>query len=77
ETVDFILTLKAGDEPSPDRAWRIARYWHVLGEEVRTIYPVSSPDFPVRLFNRTQARFNQRPVDDKVEGKIVAVKMPG
>ena len=53
ETVDFILTLKAGDEP------------------------VSSPDFPVRLFNRTQARFNQRPVDDKVEGKIVAVKMPG
>ncbi|MBO2843684.1 glycosyltransferase family 2 protein, partial [Acinetobacter baumannii] len=39
ETVDFILALKAGDEPSADRAWRIARYWHVLGEEVRTIYP--------------------------------------
>ncbi|EQC2550596.1 glycosyltransferase family 2 protein [Enterobacter sichuanensis] len=77
ETVDFILALKAGDEPSADRAWRIARYWHVLGEEVRTIYPVSSPDFPVRLFNRTQARFNHRPVDDKVEGKIIAVKMPG
>ena len=49
----------------------------MLGEEVRTIYPVSSPDFPVRLFNRTLARFNQRPVDDKVEGNIVAVKMPG
>jgi hypothetical protein len=44
------------------------RYWFVLGEEVRTIYPVSSPDFPVRLFNRQQARFNQRPVDDKVVG---------
>lgn len=77
ETVDFILRLKAGDEPAPDQAWRIARYWHVLGEEIRTIYPVSSPDFPVRLFNRTQARFNQRPVDDKVEGAIQSVKIPG
>ncbi|MEP9310084.1 glycosyltransferase family 2 protein [Enterobacter cloacae] len=77
ETVDFILALKAGDEPADDRAWRIARYWYVLGEEVRTIYPVSSPDFPVRLFNRTRARFNHRPVDDKVEGNINAVKMPG
>lgn len=77
ETVDFILALKAGEAPSASQAWRIARYWHVLGEEVRTIYPVSSPDFPVRLFNRTQAKFNQRPVDDKVEGKINTVKMPG
>ncbi len=77
ETVDFILQLKAGNEPDPQQGWRISRYWHVLGEEVRTIYPVSSPDFPVRLFNRTQARFNQRPVDDKVEGVIQSVKIPG
>ena len=38
ETVDFILQLKAGEEPHPQLAWRISRYWHVLGEEVRTIY---------------------------------------
>lgn len=77
ELVDFILALKAGDDPAADQAWRIPRYWHVLGEEVRTIYPVSSPDFPVRLFNRTHARFNHRPVDDKVEGTLKAIKMPG
>ncbi|MRS91836.1 glycosyltransferase [Enterobacteriaceae bacterium RIT714] len=77
ETVDFILALKAGKEPAANEAWRIARYWYVLGEEVRTIYPVSSPDFPVRLFNRTLARFNHRPVDDKVEGTLLATKIPG
>ncbi|WP_188724071.1 glycosyltransferase family 2 protein [Franconibacter daqui] len=77
ETVDFILALKAGETPSPDKAWRISRYWHVLGQPVKTIYPVSSPDYPVRLFNRRQARFNDRPVDDKVEGNIETVKIPG
>lgn len=77
ETVEFILALKAGEEPDAHYAWRIARHWHVLGEEVRTIYPVSSPDFPVRLFNRTQAQFNNRPVDDKVEGNVMTAVMPG
>lgn len=77
ETVDFILALKASEEPPVNCAWRIARYWYVLGEEVRTIYPISSPDYPVRLFNRTRARFNHRPVDDKVEGNVQATKMPG
>lgn len=56
EVVAAILALKAGDEPDPVCAWRLPRYWFVLGEEVRTIYPVSSPDFPVRLFNRSVAR---------------------
>ena len=68
EVVAAILALKAGDEPDPACAWRLPRYWFVLGEEVRTIYPVSSPDFPVRLFNRSVARFNDRPVDDQVVG---------
>lgn len=49
-------------------AYRITRYWHVLGEKVRAIYPVSSPDYPVRLFNRKKVRFNDQPVDDKPMG---------
>jgi hypothetical protein len=53
-----ILALKAGDEPDP--AHGVCRYW-LCWVKVRTIYPVSSPDFPVRLFNRP-ARFNDRPV---------------
>ena len=77
DVVAAILALKAGDEPAPDCAWRLPRYWFVLGEEVRTIYPVSSPDFPVRLFNRTVARFNDRPVDDQVVGYKHASKLPG
>jgi glycosyltransferase involved in cell wall biosynthesis len=52
----------------PDVGYRITRYWRVLGAEVRAIYPVSSPDRPSRLFNRTRARFNAQPVDDKAAG---------
>lgn len=77
DTVDAILKLKRSDEPDPAMAWRICRHWYVLGEKVRTLYPVSSPDFPVRLFNRKQARFNNRPVDDKVEGFRHSERIPG
>ncbi|ALR78628.1 glycosyltransferase family 2 protein [[Enterobacter] lignolyticus] len=77
QVVDYILALKAGSEPEIDRAWRLPRYWYALGQPVRTLYPVSSPDYPVRLFNRNQAQFNDRPVDDKVVGKIRCIKMPG
>lgn len=52
----------------PNVGYRITRYWHVLGTEVRAIYPVSSPDYPSRLFNRTHARFIEQPVDDKAAG---------
>jgi glycosyltransferase involved in cell wall biosynthesis len=76
-TVDAILALKAGETPPPENAWRLPRYWYVLGQEVRTLYPVSSPDFPVRLFNRRSASFNNRPVDDQVEGDIHTEILPG
>lgn len=66
-TVDSIRALKSTLH-DPTRAYRICRHWHVLGREVRAIYPVSSPDYPVRLFNRQAARFNDQPVDDKPVG---------
>jgi len=66
-TIDRINTLKQ-ELADPSVAWRITRHWYVLGREVRAIYPVSSPDNPVRLFNRTRVRFNNQPVDDKPEG---------
>ncbi|WP_058913694.1 glycosyltransferase family 2 protein [Entomohabitans teleogrylli] len=77
QVVDYILALKAGEEPEPNRNWRIPRYWFVLGQQVRTIYPVSSPDFPVRLFNRQYARFNDRPVDDEVDTDGPSERIPG
>lgn len=48
QTTAFILKLKADEEPGQEQAWRLSRYWFVLGEQVRIIYPVSSPDFPAR-----------------------------
>lgn len=67
-TIDFIKNLKQqASAPDINHVWRISRYWYVLGQQVRAIYPVSSPDYPVRLFNRRIAQFNDRPVDDKVE----------
>jgi len=52
----------------PGIAYRISRHWFVLGQEVRAIYPVSSPDYPVRMFCREHVKFNGAPVDDKPEG---------
>ncbi|MDR2291491.1 MAG: glycosyltransferase family 2 protein, partial [Serratia marcescens] len=54
ETIASILTFKSQANPPPQQAYRIKRNWFVLGQPVRTIYPISSPDYPVRLFNRTQ-----------------------
>jgi glycosyltransferase involved in cell wall biosynthesis len=76
-TVEAIRRLKAGPEPDPGTAYRISRHWHVLGREVRAIYPVSSPDFVVRLFNRTRVRFNDAPVDDKPFGFARTEILPG
>lgn len=77
QTCQFILTLKAGEAPPANQGWRITRYWYVLGEEIRTIYPISSPDYPIRLFHRHHAQFNLRPVDDQVEGNIQTFKIEG
>ncbi|WP_075181432.1 glycosyltransferase family 2 protein [Pantoea sp. 1.19] len=76
-TCDYILRLKQGDAPDADCAWRLTRQWYVLGEAVRTLYPVSSPDFPARLFNRHCAHFNDRPVDDEVVGFRRSHIIPG
>lgn len=57
--------------------YRITRHWNVLGREVCAIYPVSSPDKPLRLFHRRQARFNDQPVDDKATGCTRSEVIPG
>lgn len=76
ETIKAIRELKPNLH-NPEVGYRIQRYWHVLGQEVRAIYPVSSPDKPLRLFNRTRVRFNDQPVDDKASGAKQRVVLPG
>lgn len=65
--VAAILALKE-KLADPTVGYRLPRQWHVLGRPVHAIYPVSSPDRPVRLFHRGTAAFNDQPVDDKVVG---------
>lgn len=67
QTVNNIVSIKKAlsDETV---AYRISRYWKVLNKPVHAMYPVSSPDFPVRLFNKRRVCFNGAPVDDKSAG---------
>lgn len=77
EIIGAINDLKKSGLNNPRRAYRIPRYWYVLNQQVRSIYPVSSPDYPVRLFNRLQVRFNHQPVDDSAEGADETLILPG
>jgi glycosyltransferase involved in cell wall biosynthesis len=47
------LELDQGTE-----AYRIERRWYMFGQEVRAFYPISSPDYPVRLFRKDLVGFN-------------------
>lgn len=67
DTVRHIIDLKQTLD-DPMMAYRISRYWHMLGTPIHALYPVSSPDYPVRLFNRKNVCFNDAPVDDKPVG---------
>lgn len=40
-------------------AYRITRYWYALGKRIHALYPVESPDAPVRLFRKSKAHFNE------------------
>lgn len=76
DTVKHINDLKTilGDA---ETAYRISRHWHMLGTPIHALYPVSSPDFPVRLFNRTKVCFNDVPVDDKPVGHKRTIVVEG
>jgi len=77
ETISAINIVKEKNLDNQYIAWSISRYWYVLGKPVRTIYPVSSPDYPLRLFNRNQVKFNNQPVDDAAEGDVERMILPG
>jgi len=43
-------------------AYRLKREWFVLGKKIHAVYPVVSPDFPVRLFDKRKSNFDLSPV---------------
>ena len=54
--------LRWKDAVPEAQAYRIPRTWYVLGKQIHAVYPVVSPDFPVRLFDKRVAGFKNSPV---------------
>ncbi len=67
---ELVEALKQLGERGPKlRAYRIRRDWYAFGRSVRGVYPVSSPDFPVRLVRKDAAVFeSQRLVHERYLG---------
>jgi glycosyltransferase involved in cell wall biosynthesis len=54
----FISGLKQLKEKGFDKdAYEAERHWNVLGKNVGCIYPIVSPDFPIRLYNKNLVNF--------------------
>jgi glycosyltransferase involved in cell wall biosynthesis len=54
--IENIKHLKETDGFNSD-AYTITRKWNVLGKNIHSIYPVVSPDNPIRLYNRKNTSF--------------------
>lgn len=67
EVLDYeaATTIQVLDYADPTRAWRIRRRTYVGAREIR--FGDWMSDHQVRLFNRTNAQFNDRPIDEAVE----------
>ena len=79
--VQAILDVKkqyAADLPEKT-AYKVRRNWTVLGKPVRAIYPVESPDYVVRLFNRRVSSFgsHSNTVHETLEGYEEALLLGG
>ena len=74
---NFITNLKQLKQAGFDKdAYEAERHWKVLGKNVRVLYPIVSPDFPIRLYNRQIVSFehsslvHETPYGYKSKGKI-------
>lgn len=53
--VEAVLEVKRQSFPDPVYAFR--REWYVMGRKVHGLYPVNSPDYPIRLLDRRRSDF--------------------
>lgn len=61
EMVDEIKRLKLKNfewEGKSIEAFQLKRRWYLFGHEVRAFLPISAPDYPIRLFQRSKVRFH-------------------
>lgn len=57
EMINSILRLK--ENGFDCHAYDVQRVWFVMGKEVHCIYPIQNPDYPVRIFNKNYASFDE------------------
>ncbi len=43
----------------PVDVYRFKRVWNVLGRDIHNIYPIISPDYPIRVINRDRVSLNE------------------
>jgi glycosyltransferase involved in cell wall biosynthesis len=56
---DFILGLQELKVKGfGEDAYEAERHWNVLGKDVQVFYPIVSPDFPIRLYNKNVVNFD-------------------
>ena len=81
---DMVLFLDSDEIPAADfvekvrqlkeegfqhQAYTIAREWNVLGKQIHSIYPITSPDHPVRMYRKSKVSFaNSNLVHETPEG---------
>src|SRR5699024_9084341 len=59
-------------------AYTVQRNWHVLGKAVHALYPLSSPDFPIRLYNKKYVTYrNAKTVHEAPTGYRSKEVIPG
>jgi len=51
------LKYKIFQEESAD-SYKVKREWYVMGKKVNSIYPVTSPDYVIRLYKKSLASFS-------------------
>jgi (heptosyl)LPS beta-1,4-glucosyltransferase len=74
-TAEARLAILALPRQDPRQAWRLRRRTFIGEREVR--WGVWSPDWSLRLFNRTTARFNDQPVHESVVAGGPVADLPG
>lgn len=55
ELIQAISNLK--QQTLKHHAYHIERHWTALGQPIHALYPVSSPDHPIRLYDKLHASF--------------------
>ena len=46
-------------EQNSPNAYRIRRQWFICGRKVHAFYPITSPDYPIRLFKKDEINFRE------------------